>query len=327
MLGSSLVFVFATGVSTSVKDQSAWQAILDWFRINALIILVTIVVAVIVWFVIVRLIKRVTENAKKKLLVADRPERVRNAEHTQELTAVLMTQRREQRFEAISQLLRSITTFTIVTMSLLIILGQLGVNLAPLIASAGVLGVALGFGAQTLVKDFLSGIFLVLEDQFGVGDVVDLGEATGTVEEVTLRVTRLRDLSGVVWYVRNGEILRVANRSQGWTLAIVDVPVAYTEDLDRIRRIVEQVADQMDADSRWDGVLFGRPTYAGVESVSGEAVFIRVTARAAPDQQMPAARAVREELKNAFDAAGVKVPVLVRQNLPGASGGKPPRKP
>ena len=327
MLGSSLVFVFATGVSTSVKDQSAWQAILDWFRINALIILVTIVVAVIVWFVIVRLIKRVTENAKKKLLVADRPERVRNAEHTQELTAVLMTQRREQRFEAISQLLRSITTFTIVTMSLLIILGQLGVNLAPLIASAGVLGVALGFGAQTLVKDFLSGIFLVLEDQFGVGDVVDLGEATGTVEEVTLRVTRLRDLSGVVWYVRNGEILRVANRSQGWTLAIVDVPVAYTEDLDRIRRIVEQVADQMDADSRWDGVLFGRPTYAGVESVSGEAVFIRVTARAAPDQQMPAARAVREELKNAFDAAGVKVPVLVRQNLPGASGGNPPRKP
>ena len=144
---------------------------------------------------------------------------------------------------------------------------------------------------------------------------------------MTLRVTRLRDLSGVVWYVRNGEILRVANRSQGWTLAIVDVPVAYTEDLDRIRRIVEQVADQMDADSRWDGVLFGRPTYAGVESVSGEAVFIRVTARAAPDQQMPAARAVREELKNAFDAAGVKVPVLVRQNLPGASGGNPPRKP
>ena len=327
MLGSSLVFVFATGVSTSVKDQSAWQAILDWFRINALIILVTIVVAVIVWFVIVRLIKRVTENAKKKLLVADRPERVRNAEHTQDLTAVLMTQRREQRFEAISQLLRSITTFTIVTMSLLIILGQLGVNLAPLIASAGVLGVALGFGAQTLVKDFLSGIFLVLEDQFGVGDVVDLGEATGTVEEVTLRVTRLRDLSGVVWYVRYGEILRVAIRSLGWTLAIVDVPVAYTEDLDRIRRIVEQVADQMDADSRWDGVLFGRPTYAGVESVSGEAVFIRVTARAAPDQQMPAARAVREELKNAFDAAGVKVPVLVRQNLPGASGGNPPRKP
>ena len=327
MLGSSLVFVFATGVSTSVKDQSAWQAILDWFRINALIILVTIVVAVIVWFVIVRLIKRVTENSKKKLLVADRPERVRNAEHTQELTAVLMTQRREQRFEAISQLLRSITTFTIVTMSLLIILGQLGVNLAPLIASAGVLGVALGFGAQTHVKDFLSGIFLVLEDQFGVGDVVDLGEATGTVEEVTLRVTRLRDLSGVVWYVRNGEILRVANRSQGWTLAIVDVPVAYTEDLDRIRRIVEQVADQMDADSRWDGVLFGRPTYAGVVSVRGEAVFIRVTARAAPDQQMPAARAVREELKNAFDAAGVKVPVLVRQNLPGAAGGNPPRKP
>jgi len=239
-----------------------------------------------------------------------------------------MTQRREQRFEAISQLLRSITTFTIASISLLIILGQLGVNLAPLIASAGVIGVALGFGAQTLVKDFLSGIFLVLEDQFGVGDVCDLGEATGTVEEVTLRVTRLRDLSGVVWYVRNGEILRVGNRSQGWTMAIVDVPVAYNEDLDRIRRIVDQVAERMDSDPAYDGVLFGKPMYAGVESVSGDAVFVRVTCKAAPDQQMSAARAVREQLKNAFDEAGVRVPVLVRQNLPGAPGtAAPPKKP
>ena len=178
-------------------------------------------------------------------------------------------------------------------------------------------GVALGFGAQTMVKDFLSGVFLVLEDQFGVGDVVDLGPATGTVEEVTLRVTRLRDLSGVVWYVRNGEILRVGNRSQGWTMAVVDLPIAYDEDLDNVRRIIEQIGVSMDADPAYDGILFGTPVYAGVESVSGDAVFVRVTAKAAPDQQMTATRALREQIKIAFDAAGVRVPVLQRQNLPG----------
>jgi len=306
------------GSTSSSSTQTFWQAVGDWMKSNAIIIVLTIVVSFIIWWILVRLIRRVTQNAKNRLDQQDRPGQARGVEGTQELTAVLMSQRREQRFEAISQLLRSITTFSIVTLALLIILGQLGVNMAPLLASAGVIGVALGFGAQTLVKDFLSGIFLVLEDQFGVGDVVDLGPATGTVEEVTLRVTRIRDLSGVVWYVRNGEILRVANRSQGWTLAIVDVPIAYNEDLDRVRRIVEEVGSQMDGDPAYDGILFGTPTYAGVESVSGDAVFVRVTAKAAPDQQMSAGRALREQLKLAFDRAGVRVPVLVRQNLPGS---------
>ena len=306
-------------VTSTTSAQTFWESVVDWMKTNAIIILATVAVSFVIWWIIVRLIRRVTDNAKKRLVQQDRPGQARAAEHTQELTAVLMTARREQRFEAIAQLLRSITTFSIAGLALLIILGQLGVNLAPLIASAGVIGVALGFGAQTLVKDFLSGIFLVLEDQFGVGDVVDLGPATGTVEEVTLRVTRIRDLSGVVWYVRNGEILRVANRSQGWTMAIVDVPIAYNEDLDRVRRIVEEVGAAMDDDPAYDGILFGTPVYAGVESVSGDAVFVRVTAKAAPDQQMSASRALREQLKLAFDRAGVRVPVLVRQNLPGST--------
>lgn len=314
MLSSRLV-----AAATAAPAQNAWQTILDWMKSNAIIILATLLVSFVIWWIIVRLIRRVTDNAKKRLVQQDRPGQLRAAEHTQELTAVLMTARREQRFEAIAQLLRSITTFSIVALALLIILGQLGVNLAPLIASAGVIGVALGFGAQTLVKDFLSGIFLVLEDQFGVGDVVDLGPATGTVEEVTLRVTRIRDMSGVVWYVRNGEILRVANRSQGWTMAVVDLPIAYNEDLDRVRRIIEEVGAKMDGDPAYDGILFGTPGYAGVESVSGDAVFVRVTAKAAPDQQMSASRALREQIKLAFDDAGVRVPVLVRQNLPGST--------
>ncbi|MEY3277696.1 MAG: hypothetical protein RLZZ426_182, partial [Actinomycetota bacterium] len=192
---------------------------------------------------------------------------------------------------------------------------------APLLASAGVVGVALGFGAQTLVKDYLAGIFLIIEDQYGIGDVVDVGDAIGTVEEVTLRTTRLRDLSGVVWYVRNGEIVRVANRSQGWTMAVVDVPVAYDEDLDRIRTIIEAIADDMDADPAYDDVLLGRPEFGGVESVSGDAVFIKIFAKAAPEQQTTLAREIRERVKNAFDKAGVRVPVLVR---PYPTPGMPP---
>jgi small conductance mechanosensitive channel len=300
-----------------------WNVVLAWIATNVLAILLITIISLVVWWLLLRVITRVTENAKGRLR-EERPGQARAAEHTQELTAVLMSARREQRAEALGQLLKSIATFSVFSIALLLILAQIGVNLGPLIASAGVIGVALGFGAQTMVKDFLSGVFLVLEDQFGVGDFVDLGPATGTVEEVTLRVTRVRDMSGVVWYVRNGEILRVGNRSQGWTMAIVDVPIAYNEDLDRVRRIIEAVGAEMDSDTQYDDTLFGTPTYAGVESVSGDAVFVRITAKAAPDKQMVAARAIREQLKLAFDEAGVRVPVLQRQNLPGTT---PPATP
>jgi moderate conductance mechanosensitive channel len=300
----------------STKDDPWWASAIAWVTTYTLAIVLTIVISVVIWWIIIRLIRRVTDKAKQRLR-QDRPGFARNTEHTAELTSVLMTARREQRAEALGQLLRSVTTFTIASLALLVLLSQMGVNLAPLLASAGVVGVALGFGAQTLVKDFLSGIFLVLEDQFGVGDVVDLGPAIGTVEEVTLRITRVRDLSGIVWYVRNGEILRVGNRSQGWTTAVVDVPVAFNEDLERVRRIVDKVGTMMDGDPAYDGILFGTPMYAGVESVSGDAVFVRVTAKAAPDQQMTAARAIREQIKLGFDEAGIRVPVLVRNNLPG----------
>jgi len=310
----------------SADRQPVVEAVLRWFIDYGLPIAITFAVAAIIWFVLARIISRVTTNAVRRA-AKDRPMSIRNAEHTAELSEVLMTQRREQRAKALGQLLRSIMAFTVFGVAILIALTEMGINIAPLMASAGVVGVALGFGAQTLVKDFLSGIFLVIEDQYGPGDFVDLGAATGTIEEVTLRVTRLRDLSGVVWYVRNGEILRVGNRSQGWTMATVDVPVAYNEDLERVRRIIEEVGERMAADSRYDAMLYAPPGYGGVESVTGDAVFVRVFAKAAPDQQMSTARAVREELKAAFDAAGVKVPVLARSVVPGMPGSAPPAAP
>ena len=149
-----------------------------------------------------------------------------------------MRTRRVQRAQTMGSLLKSIVTGVVVVVIVTIMLSELGYDIAPLIASAGIIGVALGFGSQTLVKDFLSGIFMIFEDQYGVGDVVDLGEATGTVEAVSLRVTRLRDVNGTVWYVRNGEILRVGNMSQNWARTVLDVGVTYAEDLAHVQRVL-----------------------------------------------------------------------------------------
>ncbi len=282
-------------------------------------ILIIVLLAVAIRWISVAVLNRII----KRMAAQGRRERLgetRRAERTQELSEVLMSQRRQQRAEAIGALLRSVITATVLIIALLLILPILGIDVSPLLASAGVLGVALGFGAQSLVKDYLSGIFLVFEDQYGVGDLVDLGEAVGVVEDVTLRITRLRDLSGVVWYVRNGEILRVANQSQGWVLAAVDIPVAYDENLDKVRECINAVAEDMYGDPQYDDMLLGKPTYAGVESVSGEAVFIKVIAKAAPEKQIPLTRAIRARVKESFDRAGVRVPIVVRPYPPGAGG-------
>ena len=310
-------------ILAAAKDAPFWETARDWLLGVPLKIVVILIGALIIQIIlnwsIRRVVRRTTERAKHERLA-----QTRKITRTAELSEVLLTQRTEQRAAAIGTLLRSVVAITVWSIALLTILPLLGIDIAPLLASAGVIGVALGFGAQTLVKDYLSGIFLIVEDQFGVGDLVDVGPVIGTVEEVALRYTRLRDQTGVVWYVRNGEILRVANRSQGWTLAIVDIPIAYNEDIDQVRLIVENVATDMDEDPSYDDMLLGRPMFAGVESVSGEAVIIRITAKAAPDQQLNLARTIRERMKLAFDRAGITVPVMVRP-LPGTTPQAPPR--
>jgi small-conductance mechanosensitive channel len=224
----------------------------------------------------------------------------------------LMNERRRQRAETMGSILRSIVSVFVFGLAFVLVLGELGINLAPIVASAGIAGVALGFGAQALVKDFLSGVFMILEDQYGVGDVIDTGFGTGTVEEVGLRVTRIRDVNGVVWYVRNGEILRIGNRSQGWSLAIVDLAVPYDQDLDVVRGLISDVGDGMLEDPDFSTRLLEPPVLAGVESVAGDAVTIRVTARTAPQESLAVARELRERLKDHFDAAGISVPVVPR---------------
>jgi len=311
-------------VIVAADKQSFWESAWGWLVGVPLQILIILVIAVVAQLLLNGVIKRIVNRASERAKV-ERLAQMRKVTRTAELSDLLMNQRTEQRAAAIGTLLRSAVAITIWTIAVLMILPLLGINVAPLIASAGVIGIALGFGAQTLVKDYLSGIFIIIEDQYGVGDMVDVGSAIGTVEEVTLRVTRLRDPSGVVWYVRNGEILRVANRSQGWTLATVDIPIAYNEDIEKVRQIVDKVATDMDEDPDYDDLLLGKPTFAGVESVSGEAVVIRIIAKAAPEKQVNVARTIRERMKLAFDRAGIVVPVLVRQ-MPNMPGGQNPPK-
>ncbi len=226
-------------------------------------------------------------------------------------------ERQSQRVVTLGSVLRSIATVVITMVAFLMVGDQLGLNMAPVLASAGVGGVALGFGAQSLVKDFLSGMFMLAEDQYGVGDTIDTGEAIGVVEDVTLRVTRLRDANGVIWYVRNGEIVRVANRSQGWSTASVDIPVAYDESAERVIGVLREAMASLDADPDWDDPLLEAPKVVGVESVTGGTMTIRIFAKCAPNQHWGVQREIRERGLTACAAAGIRGPAMAPAFRPG----------
>ena len=218
------------------------------------------------------------------------------------------TTRRVQRAKAMGSLLKSIITGILLAVFGTMILAEVGVNVGPIVASAGILGLALGFGAQSLVSDFLSGVFMISEDQYGVGDEVDLGEAIGTVEAVSLRVTRVRDVNGTVWYVRNGEIVRVGNMSQNWARSVIDVSVAYHEDLARVRRVLEDVAHDMWEDEEFKGVIIEEPSVWGVQELGIDGVVVRVALKTAPLEQWAVAREMRQRIKARFDHEGIEIP-------------------
>lgn len=181
-----------------------------------------------------------------------------------------------RRADTIAALLRSISGFAIWTVAGFMVLGELGLNLGPLIAGAGIVGVAIGFGAQNLVRDFVSGIFMLAEDQYGVGDVIDVGPATGTVEAVSLRTTRLRDVNGTVWHLPNGHIERVGNKSQQWSWALLDVEVSYQTDVALASAVIKRTADELCADERFADMVLAEPEVWGVEDLGADAVKIRV---------------------------------------------------
>jgi len=225
--------------------------------------------------------------------------------------------RATQRIEALTTVLRSIVTVVISGIALLLVLGEVGIDLAPLLAGAGIIGVALGFGSQTLVKDFLSGMFILVEDQFGVGDVVDLDPGVvGSVEAVSLRTTRLRAVDGTVWHVPNGEIRRVGNKSQLWSRALLDVEVTYGTDVDRASEVIKREADAVWKAS--DRVL-EEPELWGIEDLGPTGVIIRLVVKTNPAEQWAIARELRARIKAAFDREGIEIPVLLAP--PAAAGG------
>lgn len=215
--------------------------------------------------------------------------------------------RQQQRAQTMGALLRSIVTFLVFGVAGLTVMAIVGIPLAPLLASAGVGGLAIGFGAQTLVRDFLSGIFMIIEDQYGVGDVVEAGEVIGTVESVSLRVTRLRDFAGIVWYIRNGEIIRVGNRSQGWSTAIVDVPLASDQPVEPVLPLLRVVAAEMDQDPTWARRLLEPPQLAGVESVTGGVVTVRMIAKCPPTENFAVQRELLQRALAVLDEHDVRL--------------------
>jgi len=223
-------------------------------------------------------------------------------------TELATATRRVQRAKAMGSLLKSVITGVLLAVFGTMILAEVGVNVGPIIASAGIVGLALGFGAQSLVSDYLAGVFMVFEDQYGVGDEVDLGEAAGTVEAVSLRVTRVRDVNGTVWYVRNGEIVRVGNMSQNWARSVIDVSVAYHEDLARVRRVLEDLAHDLWEDEEFKGVIIEEPSVWGVQELGVDGVLVRVALKTAPLEQWAVAREMRQRIKARFDHEGIEIP-------------------
>jgi len=306
--GTFCDWVYDTTGSRGLAESS------DWLLAKPTSILVIVVLTLVIRFVLHRVIRRIAARAAEGTV----PGVLAKGHGAKLLSSPLLSERRKQRAETMSSVLRSITTGVLVSVAALMILDVVGLPIGPLLASAGIVGVAVGFGAQSLVKDFLSGIFLILEDQYGVGDLVDTGMGTvGTIEAVGLRVTRLRDGSGVVWYVRNGEILRVGNHSQGWSTGIVDMSVAYTEDIPRVQRLIGETAAAMAEEDGWKDKIIEPPTVAGVESMTGTSVTIRVIVKCVPNEHFGVQRELRERIKEAFDREGVRVPPPV---FPGATG-------
>jgi small conductance mechanosensitive channel len=279
----------------------------NWLLTKPLKILMIIVIAFVVRLLLRRMINRVTTLPKAggKLPSLLRPLR----ERAPEVLGTAVIERRRQRAQTIGSVMKSMATFLIYGLAFILVLGELGLNLGPIIASAGIIGVAIGFGAQNLVKDFLSGIFMMVEDQYGVGDVVDVGEATGTVEAVGLRITTLRDLKGTVWYVRNGEVLRVGNSSQGFAVALVDVPLGYTADVERATTVLGEAASTAtESDALKDHIL-EPPEMLGVESVTAEGLQLRLTVKVRPGKQWVVQRALRAQLLAALEEAGFDPPL------------------
>lgn len=295
-----------------------WESIVTFVQTNEAVFRIAgvIVGAVILRWVLLISIRRVVDR------VVSGVKKAQAVEHTVELSASpLHAVRVVQRTRTIGSVLRNIVTWSIVAVAIVLILSELNFSVTALIASAGVLGAALGFGAQSLVKDMLNGLFMVFEDQLGVGDIVSLqstqGPVDGVVESVGVRVTQVRDVGGTLWFVRNGEIVTVGNKSQGWARVIIDLPAPYTSDVEAVERTMLETAQRLADDPKWRRKVLEKPEIWGIESISAEALVIRLVMKVRGPEQFEIARELRLRLKLALDELGVALPALNRVVMDG----------
>lgn len=267
-----------------------------------MVVLIAVVARVLVHFGIRRVVHAALKSAQMTARHAKKSPR-------------LNVERVEARTKALASMLRSVSTVVIAIIAVMMIFQILGIPLAPLLASAGVGGLALGFGAQSIVKDLLSGIFMIIEDQYGVGDVVDTGDVIGTVEEVTLRITKVRDYDGVIWYIRNGEILRVANKTQGWNTAWVDFPVAYNANPAKTIEVLEDTCREVYADPAWEPKMLEQPVVLGVGEVENGTMTVKVMATCLPETHWGVKRRLLEVGMRRLREAGIPGPILFPQPL------------
>lgn len=327
-MSAAVPAAWAPGLPFAAGNDSS-KSFLDRVIEHGVAVLVIIGVAIVLRFLLVRAINRVVRHASEGTPLALRPLRGRARERAEAVLAqsALVSERRQQRAATMGSVLRSISSVVVYGTAFVVILEEVGIPVAPILASASIVGVAVGFGAQNLVRDFLSGVFMILEDQYGVGDVVDIGPATGTVEAVSLRVTRLRDGNGTVWHVRNGEVTRVANFGQGFSKAVLDIPVAYDSSLSRATEVVHGALAGLLDDPDLSPHILEQPESLGVDSVDGTRAVLKFSVKTAPLQQWAVAREARRRIKEALDAAGIPLAVpqqevIVRERLPdvGARG-------
>lgn len=278
----------------------------------AFIIVGAIVLRIILSFVIRRVVNRVVSGVKKR----------HNVDDTRELEASpLAAVRLVQRTRSLGSVFSNGATAIIVAVSILMIFTTAAPDATGAFALiTAAVGAGLGFGAQNIVRDVLNGIFIVSEDQLGIGDVVDTGLATGVVEDVGIRITQIRDVNGTLWFVRNGEILRLGNMSYGWARAIIDLAVPYDADVDAIQARILEVANELAADPKWRHRILEKPALWGIESISAEAVVVRLVVKTRSTAKDDVARELRWRLKKALDEMGVRLPALNSIVLTGFDG-------
>jgi len=291
----------------SLRD--TFESVIEFLRIDPAIAVRKLIAVVLIW-VAAWLAKRAVRHLANRIV---------SAANDGDDTTFSATERRGA---TIASLVRSLGTVVVVLMAVLFTL-NLFISIGPILAGAGVLGLAISFGAQSLVKDVIAGFFVLLENQFAVGDVIQAGGKSGVVEKMTLRIVQLRDLEGVLHTIPNGDIGPVSNMTRAWSRAVVDVGVAYGTEVDRALEVFEDEANRFAADAGWSEKLDGPPEVQGVQDLGDNAVVIRTRLRTIPGEQWAAGREFRRRLKNRLDREGIEIPfpqrtIHVRSDRPDA---------